>query len=605
MNSKPCRLHHRESYGIISKIARREELHLSDLLATVGEAVLGLVDQGTTVTTILRYVFPLLAIIILIRCGASLLGFRKEPEIWGHIAFEDGSRLPVTHWENIIGRTRRSDIQMNFENIYKQHAVLTRYDDGSWTIGDVGGRGGIAVNGETITGLTEIGYGDLIDLNGLEVTLVPITDEEAEYVASCRTNPKHLVSPALTLLLMSFYQFFTVIQLMIACDVSYWGGILGSFGGLFGLMWLLFFFNKAMRRSGFEVETIAFFLCTMGMAIIASVDPGELTKTLISIVLGVMLFMVIGFCMRELNTAKKLRYIAAALGPFLLVFVLLFGTEYYGAKCWINIGTMSFQPSELVKISFVFAGASTLDRLMTKRNLFLFILYSGIICILLALCNDFGSAMVFFVAFLVIAYLRSGDFATLSLICAGTGFAGFMALKLRPHVADRFSTWRHIWEDPFGAGHQQTQAIMCLAAGGLFGLGAGNGQLKYIFAADSDIVFCTVCEEWGLIIGICCVLYVLCMAMFAVRSASLCRSSFYAIAACAAMSILVFQMALNVFGTIDFLPFTGVTFPFLSNGGSSMMGTWGLLAFVKAADTRQNASFATSDPTHAGRRKAA
>ena len=241
---------------------------------------------------------------------------------------------------------------------------------------------------------------------------------------------------------------------------------------------------------------------------------------------------------------------------------------------------------------------------MTKRNLFLFILYSGICCVLLALCNDFGTAMVYFVAFLVIAYLRSGDFATISLICAGTGFAGFMALKLRPHIAARFSSWRHIWEEPSGSGYQQTQALMCLAAGGLLGLGAGNGQLKYVFAADSDIVFATVCEEWGLIVGVLCVLSVLCIAMFAVRSASLCRSSFYAISACAAMSMLVFQMMLNVFGTIDFLPFTGVTFPFLSNGGSSMMGTWGLLAFVKAADTRQNASFATTVPTHAKRRYA-
>lgn len=575
---------------------------MGDFLASVGDVFMGLVERGTPVTTILRFVFPVLALAILARCAISLLRFRKEPEIWGHIAFEDGSRLPVTHWENIIGRTRRNDIQMNFENIYKQHAVLTRYDDGSWTIGDVGGRGGIAINGEPITGLTEIGYGDLIDLNGLEVTLVPITDEEAEYVASCRTNPKHVMSPAITLLLMSIFQFFTVVQLMIGCDPEQWGRIYGSFFAVFLLMWVLFAFNKAMRRSGFEVETIAFFLCSMGLAIIASVDPEELTKTVISMVMGIVLFMVIGFCMRELDIAKKLRYIAAALGPLLLIATLLFGTELYGAKSWIFIGGFSIQPSELAKISFVFAGASTLDRLMTKRNLILFIAYSGICCVLLALCNDFGSAMVFFVAFLVIAYLRSGDFATISLICAGTGFAGFLALKLRPHVAARFSSWRHIWEDPSGSGFQQTQALMCLAAGGLFGLGAGNGQLKYVFAADSDIVFATVCEEWGLIVGILCVLCIVCIALFAVRSASLCRSSFYAISACAAMSILVFQMMLNVFGTVDFLPFTGVTFPFLSNGGSSMMGTWGLLAFVKAADTRQNASFATTVPSHAKRR---
>ena len=577
---------------------------MRDFLASLGEMFLTLVDKGGPVTTVLRFVFPVLALAILIRCAISLLRFRKEPEIWGHIAFEDGSRLPVTHWENIIGRTKRNDIQLNFDNIYKQHAVLTRYDDGSWTIGDVGGRGGIAVNGEPITGLTEIGYGDLIDLNGLEVTLVPITDEEAEYVESCRTNPKHIMSPAITLLLLSMFQFFAVTQLMIGCDGAYWGKICGSFLALFLVMWGLFAFNKVMHRSGFEVETIAFFLCTMGLAIIASVDPDELYKTVVSIVMGIALFMVIGFCMRELDTAKKLRYLAAAMGPVLLAATLVVGTEIYGSKSWIFIGSFSIQPSELVKISFVFAGASTLDRLMTKRNLFLFILYSGICCVLLALCNDFGTAMVYFVAFLVIAYLRSGDFATISLICAGTGFAGFMALKLRPHIAARFSSWRHIWEDPSDSGYQQTQALMCLAAGGLFGLGAGNGQLKYVFAADSDIVFATVCEEWGLIVGVLCVLSVLCIAMFAVRSASLCRSSFYAISACAAMSMLVFQMMLNVFGTIDFLPFTGVTFPFLSNGGSSMMGTWGLLAFVKAADTRQNASFATTVPTHAKRRYA-
>ena len=135
---------------------------MSEILTRISDFFIQIAGMGQGVTTVLRLVFPVLALMILVRCAISLLGFQKEPEIWGHIAFEDGSRLPVTHWENTIGRTRRNDIQMNFDNIYKQHAVLTRYDDGSWTIGDVGGRGGIAVNGETIGGLTEVGFGDLI-----------------------------------------------------------------------------------------------------------------------------------------------------------------------------------------------------------------------------------------------------------------------------------------------------------------------------------------------------------------------------------------------------------------------------------------------------------
>ena len=578
---------------------------MSTFLQKILTFIMGIVAKGTTVTTVLRYLFPMLVLAILIRCAVSLLGFHKEPEIWGYIVFEDGSRLPVTHWENTIGRTRANDLQMNFKNIYKQHAVLTRYDDGSWSIGEVAGRGGIAVNNEVISGLTEVGYGDLISLNGTEVTLVPISDEEAEYVASQRTAPQRLVSPALTLLLLTIFQALTTLQLLISCDEQYHSRVAIVLGVTCLVMWILFFANKLMRCNGYEVETIAFFLCTMGEAVIASVAPDELIKGMTSMLMGVVLFMFIGVFMRELERAKKLRYIAAALGPVLLAAVLVFGTSVYGAKCWIKIGGLSIQPSELVKISFVFAGASTLDRLMTRRNLFLFIAYSGLICIMLALCNDFGSALVFFVAFLVIAFLRSGDFATLSLIVGGTGFAGVMAIRLRPHVLERFSTWRHIWEDASGGGYQQTRALMCAAAGGLFGLGAGNGELKYIFAADSDIAFATVCEEWGLIVAVCCVICILLIALFAVRSASLARSSFYAISACAAMTILVFQMCLNVFGTVDFLPFTGVTFPFLSNGGSSMMGAWGLLAFVKAADTRKDSSFASRLPSSAKRRAAA
>ena len=106
-----------------------------------------------------------------------------------------------------------------------------------------------------------------------------------------------------------------------------------------------------------------------------------------------------------------------------------------------------------------------------------------------------------------------------------------------------------------------------------------------------------LCEEWGLLIGVLAVLSIVTLAVFAVRACSAGRSSFYIIAACAATSLLVFQTCLNVFGAVDILPLTGVTFPFLSNGGSSMLSAWGLLAFLKATDTRQNASFAIRLPS--------
>ena len=167
----------------------------------------------------------------------------------------------------------------------------------------------------------------------------------------------------------------------------------------------------------------------------------------------------------------------AAAGVSLLVFNLVFGTEINGAKNWIYIGPFSFQPSELVKLCFVFAGASTLDRMVSRRNLWLFIAYTGVCCGCLALMNDFGTAMIFFLAFVIVALMRSGSFATIALICAGTGLAGGLAVRFRPYVMRRFSAWRHVWEYALEGGYQQTRALMCIASGGLFGLGLGNGWL--------------------------------------------------------------------------------------------------------------------------------
>ena len=305
-----------------------------------------------------------------------------------------------------------------------------------------------------------------------------------------------------------------------------------------------------------------------------------------------LVFLLIGWSLRDLERAKKCRYLAVIAGVGFLVITLLFGQEYYGAKNWLIIGGMSLQPSELSKVCFVFAGASTMDRIMQKRNIILFIGYSVVICGCLALMNDFGTALIFFCAFLMIAYLRSGSVGTVALAITALGFAGVIALKIAPHALSRFVTWRHVWEDPFNKGYQQTRAMMCVASGGLFGLGPGKGMLQNIFAADSDIVFATISEEWGLIMAVLSVACIVSLAFFSIRTAQLARSAFYSIGACTAAGILVVQATLNCLGTLDILPFTGVPFPILSNGGTSMMGAWGLLAFVKAADTRQNASFA-------------
>lgn len=540
---------------------------------------------------ILRYAVPILAFILLLRCAKPLLTFRRDPEIWAWLCLEDGRKLSITHWENVIGRNKRNDVVINFPTVSRTHAVLTRYDDGSWTITDADSSGGIRVNGKKIR-ICALDADDVIEIGGISMTLQPISARQEHRLAQLRSKGSGVLDNLANLLLLSVFQILVCIAYLMVSQFQAARSVMLGFGGIFLCQWILLIFYFLIRRHAFELETIAFFLCTLGMMAIATVKPGEAGKQLVALIIGLALFLLVGWSLRDLERAKKFRYLAAAAGIGFLAITLIFGEEFYGAKNWLVIGSLSIQPSELSKVCFVYAGASAMDRLMKKRNIIGFIAYSVVICGFLALMNDFGTALIFFCAFLIIAFLRSGSVGTIALACTSLGFAGVVALKIAPHAMRRFTAWRHVWEFPLSSGYQQVRSMMCISAGGLFGLGAGQGWLKRMFAADSDVVFATISEEWGLILAVITVLSVLVVGIFALRSASVGRSSFYTIGACTAAGILLIQTALNVLGTVDVLPLTGVTFPFLSNGGSSMICAWGLLAFIKAADTRQNASFA-------------
>ena len=540
---------------------------------------------------ILRYLMPVLAAILLLRTARPLLSFRREPEIWAWLVLESGKRLAITHWESVIGRSKRSDVVIDIATVSRNHAVLTRYDDGTWMISDAHSKSGLWINGEQMD-CRVLQEDDVITIGGVNMRLLTITRRQEITLAQLRTKGSRPMDNVANLFLLTLIQFLCCLSYLLGGNADHLRQILTGFAGIVACQWVLLLIYLLIRKGSFELETIAFFLCTMGMAAIAAVKPGECTKQLLALGLGLVLFLTVGILLRKLNWAKKLQVLAGILGIGLLVVTLVFGKEYHGAKNWLIIGGFSFQPSEISKVCFVFAGTAAMERVMNRKNLILFIAYTVAICACLAVMNDFGTALIFFVAFLLMAYMRSGSVGTIALACTSLGFAGVIALKIAPHAMRRFAAWRHIWEKPLTTGYQQTRALMCLVSGGLFGLGAGRGWMKNVFAADSDVVFASIGEEWGLIMCLLLVVSVIVPALFALRCAAVGRSSFYTIGACTAAGILVVQTVFNVLGTLDILPLTGVTMPFVSNGGSSMICAWGLLAFIKASDTRQDASFA-------------
>lgn len=353
------------------------------------------------------------------------------------------------------------------------------------------------------------------------------------------------------------------------------------------LEWLyvsVFYF--AMHRRNFELEFIAFFLSGVGITVIGSIKPDDAFKQLLMLIAGVIGFIVLVFLMGDVDLCMRLRLPVAVAAILLLIVNIAIAKVTHGARNWITIFGVTFQPSEFVKVAFIFVGAATLEKIQTSKNLYAFIAFSLVCVGPLIVIKDFGTALIFFVTFLIIAFMNSGDIKTIFLALASAAMGGFIVIKYKSYVTARFSVYRHVWEHYNDSGYQQTRVLVGLASGGLLGLGIGAGTTRGVWARTTDLIFGVICEEWGFLFGLLLVLSFVAIAVSALVNSIAARSTFYSIAAVAAAGLLLFQTALNIFGITDVLPLTGVTLPFVSQGGSSMISCWAVLAFIKASDVR-------------------
>ena len=290
------------------------------------------------------------------------------------------------------------------------------------------------------------------------------------------------------------------------------------------------------------------------------------------------------------STLKKVSPLLYLVGLALLgmVFLPVLGIESYGAKRWLNLGFFTVQPSEYAKFFMVMAIARFASEADMKKfvNVLFVLFLGGAVCVLIMLEPNMSITMCVVAVVFAMLFASGARIKHLALLIVPVVLGAVALILVEPYRMQRLWAFLDPWQSPLEEGYQLIQSYYALGSGGLFGVGIGNGFLKQVAASESDLVFGLVSEEMGVIVAFTLAVAVGAMFIYARAITTRSRSTFYSISACCAAGLFVVQLSLNVFGATDVLPLTGVTFPFVSAGGSSIMSCWGLVAFIKAADER-------------------
>ncbi len=332
------------------------------------------------------------------------------------------------------------------------------------------------------------------------------------------------------------------------------------------------------------------FLCSVSLVTLQDISRSPITPRNQAVYMcGGLVAMAMGieFVRRVRNWEKWVLPLAAASLLFLLTPMMpVIGGWNNGARNWINLpGGQSVQPSEFVKLALIVIIAAGLSSKPRFKQCLPYLALAGVMCGILLMERDLGALLLYFLTTVCMYYAATGNW-TVTLGGLGIGAAcAAAAYKLFPYVAKRVEMFINPWSDPQDSGYQIVQALIAIGSGGAFGMGLGLGYPRNIPLYHSDFVFAALCEEFGLVfaIGLLCV-YVL-IIMRGVSVAMNARTSFHGLVAFGYVVLLGFQTFIIVGGNIKLLPLTGVTLPFVSAGGSSvvaMMGGMGLLLGVSS-----------------------
>lgn len=356
---------------------------------------------------------------------------------------------------------------------------------------------------------------------------------------------------------------------------------------LFYLAQLIFFaayiglyrlFYRNMSR--ILVNNMCMLLC-VGFIILTRLSFDRAVRQFMIVAVSALVTWIIPFIMDRVWQLSRIPWIYGGLGLVLLIAVWLVGNNSFGAQLSVNIAGIAFQPSEFVKISFVFFVATMFYRSTDFRTVVITTAMAAAHVIVLVLSKDLGSALIFFLTYLTMLFVATTNWLYLLTGALGGCGASVLAYALFSHVRTRVAAWKNPWADIDNRGYQITQSLFAIGTGGWFGMGLYQGMPYKIPVVEKDFAFAAISEELGGIFAICVLLICLgCFLQFMMIAAKM-QAVFYKLIAFGLGMVYVVQVFLTVGGVIKFIPSTGMTLPFVSYGGSSILSTFILFGVIQ------------------------
>ena len=323
------------------------------------------------------------------------------------------------------------------------------------------------------------------------------------------------------------------------------------------------------------------FLCGVGIVILYTVSPERGVRQANFYLIGLASMIVVSLIVSRARRFKGLTVLSMLLGIGALILPLAFGQWSGGAKNWVSIPFFgSFQPSELVKLSLVLAMAYYFSAHRTVFQMMPAILFAGACLLLLMLQRDLGTALIYYMTTLVMFYVACGNMPLTVIGLGGGAGAAVLGYKMFAHVKARVAMWRNPWSDPLDKGYQIIQALLAIGSGGLFGVGLGQGTPNKIPLYYNDFIFAVICEQLGIVFGVLLLGVYVMILLRGVTVITRSRRSFDMLLGCGVLAMLAIQTVMIVGGVIKMLPLTGVTMPFISYGGSSLLSCLSMMGIL-------------------------